>query len=93
MSPAVNKFIVAVVDSKVLAIADVDQAIIAAPTVRVDDAFRGYLSPYNGLQRGFRAIRDYFGIDLAIAFEYTEDDGFAISATSTFALDTPCAEV
>ena len=93
MSPAVNKFIAAVVDSKVLAVADIDQAIIAAPAVGVDDAFRGYLSPYNGLQRGFGAIADYFGVDLTVAFEHTENDGFAICATSTFTPDASCAEV
>jgi len=42
-SPAVNKFIIAVVDSKVLAVTDIDQAIIAASAVR------GYLPSYNSL--------------------------------------------
>ena len=38
MGPAVNEFIVAVVDSKVLAVTNIDQAIIAASAVRVYDA-------------------------------------------------------
>ena len=49
MSPAVNEFIIAVVDLKVLVVTDIDQAIIAAPAVRVYDAVRGYLPSYNGL--------------------------------------------
>jgi hypothetical protein len=70
----------------VLAIPYIDKAIVAAPTVRVNDTFRLDLSTDNSLQCGFRAVRNNFGIDLSVAFEDTEDDGFPVGPTPTFAL-------
>ena len=43
------KFVLAMIDSKVLAVPHVNQAVIATPTVRVDDAFQFYFAAYNRL--------------------------------------------
>jgi hypothetical protein len=37
----------------VLAIPDINEAIVATPTVRIDNALRLYFASDNGLQRGF----------------------------------------
>jgi len=53
-----NKFVVAVIDPKVLVKADVYQPIVATPTIGMDDAGDVYLAPNNGLQCGFGGIGD-----------------------------------
>ena len=72
---------------EMLAIADINQAIIAAPAIGVNDTIEGDATPNNGLQRGFSAVRHDFGIDLAVAFDKAEHGGFAGGAPSAFALD------
>ena len=39
VSTTFSKFILAVIDAQVFAVTHIDQAVIATPTVRVDDAF------------------------------------------------------
>ena len=46
---AFGKFIFAVIDTKVLAITNINQTVIATPTVRLDDAFRLYFATNNRL--------------------------------------------
>ena len=92
MGSPVDEFIAAMIDPEVLPVADIDEAVVAAPAVGIDDAFRSHLSSYNRLQRGFGAIRDNLGVDLPIAFEDTEDDSFSICATPSLALDSPCSK-
>jgi len=43
------KFVLVVIDAQMLSIGNVDQAVIAAPAVRADDAFQLDSAPYNGL--------------------------------------------
>lgn len=92
MGPPVSEFIAAMIDPEVLPIADIDQAVITAPAVGIDDAFRGHLSPYNRLQRGFGAIRDDFCIDFPVTFENAKDDSFAVRAAPSLAFDSACSE-
>jgi hypothetical protein len=54
MSLAPGKFIAAMINSQVLAVTDIDKAIVATPTVGIDDALWCYFAAYNGLQRGFK---------------------------------------
>ena len=42
-----NEFVPAVVDPEVLAITDINQAVVAAPAIGVDDAFQTDLAPNN----------------------------------------------
>jgi len=46
---AFGKFVLTVIDTKVFAIANINQTIITTPTVRVDDAFKLYFAAYNRL--------------------------------------------
>ena len=52
MSVFIGKFIVAMLHSEVLLIPQVDQTIIAAPAVRVDNTFEFYTTTNNALERG-----------------------------------------
>jgi hypothetical protein len=87
-----NEFIVAMIDSEVLAITDIDETIIAAPAVRVNHTLRLDLSPDDGLQRGFGTIRDDFGIDFPVAFEDAEDNRFTIGAAPSFSFNAQCSK-
>ena len=92
MSLSSDELIAAVIDSQVLAVPYIYQAVVATPTVRIDDALWCYLATYNGLQSGFRTIRNNFGVDFAVTFEDTENNCFAISTSATFPFDSTCAE-
>ena len=80
-------------DSKVLGVSDVHQALIASPTVTVDDAIDRDMTSNNLLQRGLSGIRDNLRIDPAIAFEDTEDNDFRSSTTTSFAPNSTRPEV
>jgi len=83
-----GELIAAMIDSKVLAIADINKAIVATPAVRINDAIGFYFAPDNGLQCSFRAIRNDLRVDFAVTFEDAEDDCFTICTTSSFPFNT-----
>lgn len=87
-----SELVPAVVDSQVLAIADIDQAVVTSPIVGVDHALGFHFASYNRLQRGFGAVGHDLGVDLAIALEYAEDDRLARSATPALPLDVSSTE-
>lgn len=87
-----SELVPAVVDSQVLAIADIDQAVVAAPVVGVDHALGFHFASYNRLQRGFGAVRHDLGVDLAVALEDAEDDRLARSTASSLPLNVACTE-
>ena len=87
-----GELVPAVVDSQVLAIADIDQAVVAAPVVGVDHALGFHFASYDRLQRGFGAVAHDLGLDLAVALEDAEDDRLARSAPPAFPLDVPGPE-
>ena len=57
----------ALVDPEMLVVTDVDQAIVAFPSIRVHDAFGIHTSPDDVLKRLGRAVGDDFGIDPAVS--------------------------
>ena len=65
-----DKFILPMINTQVLAIADIDQAVITAPTIRIDDAIQGNTAPDNSLVRGFTAVWDDLGVDTTVTLEY-----------------------
>lgn len=86
-----GELVPAVVDSQVLAITDIDQAVIAAPVIGVDHALGFHFASYNRFQRGFGVVRHDLGVDLAIALEDAEDDRLPQSTASAFPLDVSCS--
>ena len=88
-----NELILPVIDTQVLAIADVNQAIVASPAIGIDDAVQGDPTADNALQRRLSAVRDDFCVDAAVAFENAKDGRFAKGPASSLALDAAGAEV
>jgi len=93
MCCASDELIGGVIDSEMLRIANINQAIVAAPAVTVDDSFGSHATANNGLQRGFLAVRDDLRIDTALAFEDAEDDGFTCCTSASLATHTASTEV
>ena len=87
-----GEFVTAMIHTEVLAIANIDKAIVTTPAVGIDDAFGFDLATNNGLQRGFGAVRHNFGVDFAITFKHTENDCFTVSTATAFPLDAPRAK-
>ena len=81
------------IDSEMFTVADINQAVITAPAVAVDDGLGGHTSANNGLQSGFLAVRHDLRIDTAITFEDAEDNRLATGPATTLATNSPSAEV
>ena len=79
MDGAFGELVAGMVDAEV-AIAEVDQAVVAAPTIGVDDGARVDPAADDALEGGLRAVRDDLGIDVALPLEDAEDDGLAVGA-------------
>ena len=93
MAMYVRELILAVLHSVMLLKAKVYKSIVAAPAVRMDDAFRVYSSANNALQRSSRAIWHDFRVDTAPSFEQAENDSFSTSAPAPDAFDPTCSKV
>jgi hypothetical protein len=87
-----GKFVVAVVDAKVLVKAHVHQAVIAPPTVRMDNALDVCLAPDNGLRGVLGGVRNDLCVYASIPLEQAKDDGFARCALPPLAAHTPGAK-
>ena len=79
----IGKFIVAMFHTKMFLITEIHKAIIATPDIRMDNAFQFNTPSDNALKSGLRAIRDYFGVNTAIAFEEVKNNGFATCSTAS----------
>jgi hypothetical protein len=88
-----HELILAVTDPEMFSVTDINQAIISAPAIRVDDAVEGDRSSDNALQRGFAAVSNNLVVNTTIALEDAKNGSFAKRATSAFALDAPGAEI
>lgn len=75
-----DELAVVVFDAQVFLVAHIDQAVVAAPAVGVDDRVEADM-PADGLLQGlFLTIGDDLGVDAAVAFENAEHDGLATGA-------------
>jgi len=80
----IRKFILAMIHSKVLIKANINQAVVASPAIRVNDSRRFYMTSDNVLQRSFRAIWHNLGINFTLPFQQSKYNRFTISTTPTF---------
>ena len=92
MTFAINKFILAVVDSKMLFVTKINEAVVASPAIRMNDTLETYSTTDNLLQRGFTAIRDDLSVDFPIASKNTKNYSFAKGTTASFAFNATSAE-
>lgn len=79
--------IVAMIDPMVFAVAKVNEAVVASPSIGVNDAAEVHPPSDNALQCSFFGIRDNFGVHAPVALEDAKDDGFTSRAASPFTLD------
>ena len=79
---ASGELVVAVVDPQMLVKADIDQAVIAAPAVRVNHAGNIGLASDDGLKDDLGGIRNDFRINVLAAFEQTKDHRLLTRATA-----------
>src|SRR5947209_5900952 len=93
MMRALHELVVAMIDSIMLTVSDINQAIISAPAVRVDDGSKRDVTANNGLQCGLFAVRHDLCVNASVTFEDAEDDCFTRSATTTFSTHAASAEV
>ena len=80
---AVDEFICRMIDPEMFLKADINQPVIAAPLVRVN----------NGLQRFLGAVRDNLGINLAVYLEDAEDFGLVAGSATALAFHSTRIEV
>ena len=81
------------IDADMLVVADVHEAVIAAPAIGEEDAGGIDLAPENGLESLSRAVRDDLRVDAALALIDAEDrlfKGGATAAARTLAPAKPC---
>ena len=93
MCSASDELILSVIHPQMLAVADIDQAVVTPPAIGIDNAIQGDTSSDNALERGFTAVGDDFSVDITVAFEDAKDRRLAESTTASFAFDASGAEV
>lgn len=77
----------------VLGVADINEAVLVASAVRMDDCFGCNATTNNGLQRSLFAVRHNLSIDLAISLEPPEEDGLSRDSAPALTAHTTRSEV
>lgn len=93
MPISIGKFIFTVMHPKVLIKTNVNQTIIPAPAIRVNQRIRRDTSSDNALQRSPGTIGHDFCLNLSVTFKQAKHNGFAISTYSTLASDAMSSKV
>ena len=93
MMGAARELVAPVMDSEVPGLADDDEPVGAAPAVGVDDDSRRHAATNNRLERGLLTVGQGLRLDLALALQETEGDGFATRAATAPAATAPRTEV
>ena len=93
MDTAIGKLVAGMIDAKMFLKTDINQSVIAAPFVRMNNNIGGNAAANNGLQSAFLAVGHNLGINPAVAFENAEDDRFARSTATTFATHPSGSEI
>ena len=88
-----DELVIAVVDSEVLRVPDIDKAVVAAPAVGVDGGVNRDATANNGLKSSLFTVRHDLSVNRAVAFEDAEDDGLAAGSAASLATQASSAEV
>ena len=83
----------AVLDAKMLLVAEVHKAVVAAPAIAVDDTSDVHSASNDGLQTASLYIRNDLGVDLAVALEESEHNRLPARTPPTLAPDATRTEV
>lgn len=76
-----------------LRVADINQPVVATPSIRVDDCLRCNATANNRLQGGFRAVRHDLRVDFTLTLQEPEDRSLTRCPAPVLAPDTTSAEV
>ena len=90
---ALHELVLTMTDSKMLGVPDINQAVVTAPTVAVDDRVERDATTHNGLQSALFAVRHDLGVNASGSFEDAEDDGLARGPATSLASHATSAEV
>ena len=81
------------IDPEMLRITQVNQAVVAAPGVGMNNGFDTDAPAHYGLQRFLLDVRNDLGEHFSVPFIDSEDNSFATCAATTFAFDSFGSEV
>jgi hypothetical protein len=84
MMRTAHKLILTMVDPKVFIKANIDQSIVATPTIGVDDAQRIRFASDNRLQGTLRSIGNNLRVNLITTFKQPKDNRFTARTASAF---------
>ena len=90
---ALHKLVLTMMGSKMLGISDINQAVVTAPAVRVDDGLERDATAHNGLQSALFAVRHDLRVNASGSFEDAEDDGLTRGSATALATHTARPEV
>ncbi len=76
------------IDPKVLINTNVNQAVIASPSIGVNDAVGVHFPSDDGLQRRFGSVWNNFCVNTDPSFEKTKNDSLSTSPSASFASDS-----
>ena len=83
-----NKLIISMIDPKVLINTNVNQAVIASPSIGVNDAVGVHFPSDDGLQRRFGSVWNNFRVNTDPSFEKTKNDSLSTSPSASFTSDS-----
>ena len=90
---ASGEFIGPMINSKVFFVADIDKAVIASPTIAVNDALKGNMASDNSLQCGFATVGYDLCENLPVSFENPKDDRFSTRPAPSLSSNSVRAKV
>ena len=93
MPRTANKLIVTMMYPEMFGKTHINQSLITAPTIGIDDALDTDTTSNDLLQRCLGGIGNNLGINLVPAFQNAENDGFPTRTAPAFAPDTFGTEI
>ena len=92
MTFIMNKLILSMVDSKMFLVSEINEPIVAPPTVRMDNTLEVNTTSDNGLQCSSSAVWDDLSEDTPIAPKDTEYNCFSESSAASFTFNSTGAK-
>ena len=93
MVGASGKLILAVMDSEVSLVTDIDESIVTFPAISMDDALIGHFAFDNGFQSLSGAIFEYIGEDFPASFEHPNNWNLPSCSTTSFSSNSTSTKV
>src|SRR5260221_4942010 len=90
---ALHKLVAAMIHPVMLLVAQIHQAAVTLPAIRIDDAAQGHLALQNGRQHRPGTVWHDLRINLSLPLEQAEHRHLLKSTTPAFAPNTPAAKI